>query len=106
MAIYATEEYNLYVFGSKSGSQSMQLHKFAARHKALVAVTTDRTGANLPADLGPWVFKKSMTVDRGNGPTNGASSYEIIEAVEAKGYFIWPAVVRFNPDPAAQSKRG
>jgi hypothetical protein len=57
-----------------------------------VALTTDQTGANLPApDIGRWVFQNPVDIQEPPSPRIGASSAEVLAAIRQDGYFVWPA---------------
>ena len=66
----------------------MRLYKFQKKLGTRTAVTTDQTGANLPAEATPWILVGPMKIDATDGPRIGAASADIIAAVEADGYYV------------------
>ncbi len=69
----------------------MLLYKFVP-HPAKgrrVALTPDKTGANLPSDGAPWRLVGSIDVKPGD-PPRIALPEEILEAIQESGYLIWP----------------
>ena len=68
----------------------MIVHIFKQARGSRKAITLDKAGVNLPAVPQPWIYEKQMTIDAGDGPRIGASSADIIAAIEADGIFIWP----------------
>ena len=55
-----------------------------------VALTLEPRGLNLPVDGAPWRFICSVDLARGETPLTTAPPEEILAAIEADGYFIWP----------------
>jgi hypothetical protein len=72
----------------------MKLYKFAARVGSRVALTKDQTGANLPKDGAPWKLIGTTEVEADGKPRIGASSDEIVAAVEKDGFIIWPVQIQ------------
>jgi hypothetical protein len=57
-----------------------------------VALTTDQTGANLPAaQVGRWAFQTSLDIHEPASPRIRASSADVLAAIRQDGYFVWPA---------------
>jgi hypothetical protein len=68
----------------------MKVYKFTSF--AGVALTTDQTGANLPAaEMGRLVFESPVDIHEPPSPRIGASSADVIAAIRQDGYFVWPA---------------
>ena len=68
----------------------MQVHKFIKKQGSAVILTSDRLGSNLPEGTDAWTFQKSLEVSDVDPPRIGASSKEIIDGINADGFFIWP----------------
>jgi hypothetical protein len=67
----------------------MTYYIFRARVGNEMAITDDHTGAKLPKRTGAWVYDRPIEISA-DRPRIGASSSEIIDAVERVGYFILP----------------
>jgi hypothetical protein len=66
-------------------------HIFRGTTGTAVMVTDDRTGKKLPKHpVGRWVYFRSVNLERGDKARIGASSDEVIDAIEQSGYFRWP----------------
>ncbi|MGH7814118.1 MAG: hypothetical protein ACREQI_08970 [Candidatus Binataceae bacterium] len=67
----------------------MKVFKFmSAKNDALWAITPDQTAKNLPADLGPWHALGRLEVNPGEMGHGGASSDEILDAINRRGFFM------------------
>ena len=64
-------------------------YRFRSLAGGRVAATNDLSGANLPTDSGPWESGGTFELDEKPGRI-GTSPEEIVAAIAAKGYFIWP----------------
>ncbi len=70
----------------------MRVYRFkSTKKKTKVGFTTDSSGANLPAALGPWEPHGTTTLRHGDGPKIGDNSSAIIAGVERDGFFIYPS---------------
>jgi hypothetical protein len=65
----------------------MQLHVFTGP-EAHHGFTADRAGANLPPDLGPWAYSKTIDLNRGKTARWVVDIDEALDALERDGYFI------------------
>jgi hypothetical protein len=70
----------------------MKLYKFvpAPGKGRRVALTPDPSGTNLPPDGAPWRWIGEVEVTPGQGPLIGASSDDILDAIQQDGVVIWP----------------
>jgi hypothetical protein len=68
----------------------MKCHLFRAGRGNQMAITDDETGAKLPKREGAWIYVRRMIIQPMDGPRIGASSSEILSAIERDGYFILP----------------
>jgi hypothetical protein len=66
-------------------------HIFHGTTGTAVMVTDDKTGKKLPKHpVGSWVYFRAIDLNRGDKARIGASSDEVIDAIEKSGYFRWP----------------
>jgi hypothetical protein len=66
-------------------------HIFRGTTGTAVMVTDDKTGTKLPKHpVGRWVYFRSIDLERGDGARIGASSDQVIDAMERTGFFRWP----------------
>lgn len=57
----------------------------------MVMVTDDPSGKKLPKrPVGKWLYFRPIELNRGDKARIGASSDEVIDAIERDGYFKWP----------------
>ncbi len=66
---------NVFIFRSKTS-------------KALIAITPDNTGKNLPAEQGPWNPTLSGAITLGNGTSGIGGEERIITAIQRDGFFL------------------
>jgi hypothetical protein len=91
------------MFSAKQETQSMMLHKFRDQTSRFSALTIDRDGANLPRELGAWVFMETVPVRHWDGERFIGDPMLIDEAVETYGFIIfpWPFKSARGTDPNA-----
>ena len=65
----------------------MQLHKFWGANRR-AALSAEFSGHNLPEAGGPWLYERTVDLPEHDTETTGATSDEIIEAVERDGYYL------------------
>jgi hypothetical protein len=70
-------------------TKSVMLYKFEAAIGLQFALATDNSGQNLPAGGAPWKLLGVTKVEPGK-QLIGASSDEILAAIQRNGYFIYP----------------
>jgi hypothetical protein len=75
-----------------AGAPKTRINQFVS-HPATptrVALTLVPKGLNLPVDGAPWRYISSVDLARGERPLTTTPTEEILGAIEANGYFIWP----------------
>lgn len=66
----------------------MKVYRF--RKPFGVAVTSDKSGNNLPDDGRRWLPDGEMEIEAADGLRIGASSADIVNGVEKHGFYVWP----------------
>lgn len=75
----------------------MEVYAFRGGKERVFAFTPDRTGANLPAQLGPWSLFKTLEIQRGDEAPRGAFNVdECFDDMERYGFHITEAHVRIT----------
>ena len=72
----------------------MEVHAFRGQGRVF-GFTKDATGANLPAQYGPWIPFKTLVMDRGE-PKPGVNTDECLDDIETHGIHITEAHVRIT----------
>jgi|HubBroStandDraft_5_1064220.scaffolds.fasta_scaffold1096082_1 hypothetical protein len=72
----------------------MRLHKFKSGGRW--ALTKDRTGRNLPDSKPAWAYMSAVEMKADDGPRIGASSADILAAVEKDGYAVMTVDIRIT----------
>ena len=84
-------------------NNSMEVHIFRATGRVF-GCTEDEAGGNLPAELGPWQYFKTIDLIKGGPDTPGIDGDECISDIESYGFHITDAHVRvtenFIPSPS------
>ncbi|KZL18131.1 hypothetical protein [Pseudovibrio sp. WM33] len=73
-------------------NQFLEVFVFTAE-KGGHAITKVKDGSNLPKDLGPWKFQKTMRIGENDAPRIGADmdSKEMYQRVSEDGYILQPS---------------
>ena len=72
----------------------MEVHIFRGPGRVF-GVTADATGANLPAQAGPWESFKAITLTRGE-PTPGVDVADCLDDIEKYGFHVTDAHIRIT----------
>jgi hypothetical protein len=73
----------------------MQVHIFRGTGRVF-GFTEDATGANLPAQHGPWSTFKTIRLSREGEPTAGVDTRDCLDDMEKHGFHITDAHVRIT----------
>ena len=73
----------------------MEVHIFRSTGRVF-GCTEDESGANLPAQLGPWQLFKSIELIKGGPEIPGLDADECIADIEQFGFHITDAHVRIT----------
>jgi hypothetical protein len=82
----------------------MRVHIFRGRGRVF-GFTEQATGANLPAQCGPWSTFKTIDLNRGGEPTAGVDANECLDDIEKHGVHITDAHVRITESVALTKQR-
>jgi hypothetical protein len=67
----------------------MRVHIFRGPADHLYGFTADETGTNLPADVGPWTYWKTIEINRGGQTLFSSFDVdEILDGLERDGHHI------------------
>jgi len=66
----------------------LAFYRFHQSSGALVAISNDITGANLPKAEGAWKADGLTKVEPGDRPRLGATAEAILAAIEKEGFFL------------------
>jgi len=67
----------------------MKVYAFnSTKNGELYGFTTDKTGANLPANLGPWRYHSEHNMNRGEPPRIAVRTEEVLDGIENKGFQV------------------
>jgi len=53
--------------------------------------TQDKTGANLPAQYGPWTFRNSVVMNAGEGQRIGVNTEQCLADIQRHGFHVTDA---------------
>jgi hypothetical protein len=67
----------------------MDVHVFLSQ--GWQGFTTDPSGANLPANKGPWQKFKIINMNQGEAPRIGVRTSEALAAIKANGFYVQPS---------------
>jgi hypothetical protein len=73
----------------------VQVHTFRGIGRVF-GFTEDATGANLPAQYGPWNPFKVITLSRDGEPTPGVNTAECLDDLEKHGFHLTEGHVRIT----------
>jgi hypothetical protein len=77
----------------------MQAHVFKGKGDSY-GFTNDESGGNLPATLGPWTFRETLGLSRGQSRV-ALDVDAAMDGIEQKGYHVAPAAITFEEIPGA-----
>ena len=75
----------------------MKVYVFnSAKNLKVYGFTPDATGANLPAEQGPWKAFKSLDMNSGETPRSGVNSDAVLIGIHDRGYYLTAAEIKFE----------